>query len=88
MQSFLSYARAFNEKYGVRFVGVRMMDVSDDLTSSNFLVAYFRAAYVRYIRTRKVMVNQKCVVSLLMNLGRDEPTGKTMGIINFDGLSI
>lgn len=43
MQSPLSYARAFEEDYGVRSVDVRILDIEEDMMSSRFLAANFRA---------------------------------------------
>lgn len=48
MQRPLSYARTFEEVYVSHFVFVCIMDIFNDIMSSNFLAANCRATYVRY----------------------------------------
>lgn len=60
MKSFLSYTQEFKENCGVRFVHVRLMDILEDLMSSNFSAANSWATYVCYIwagkMTKKTLV--------------------------------
>lgn len=42
MQSLLSYVQAFEERYGVLFVDVRITDIIKDIMSSNSLACNFR----------------------------------------------
>lgn len=63
MQSLLSYTRAFEKDSGVRFVDVRIADITEDTVSSNISSTNSKAMYVRYIRDRKMMMKIQSVSS-------------------------
>lgn len=80
MESLLNYALAFEEGYVVPFVDVQIVDIIEDMTLSNFLVATSRAAYARHVSLAKLIIRQPTVVPLLQRLSRDRSTSKTLGI--------
>lgn len=62
MKSLMSKARVFENYYGVGLVDVHMKDSVEDLTPSNFLAAYYRATYKRYIRFDKKKIKYEGVL--------------------------
>lgn len=84
MRSLLSYSGAFEEDYGVLFVDIRIKDIVEDMTPSNFLTANFRATYTHYIRIGKMIIKYRVVLPLPVKLARDTPAAKTFGIKQLD----
>lgn len=56
MYSFLSYARAREEEYGVPFVDMRMKDVKEDKPFSRSLPTSYRVSYKRYTGVSKMVI--------------------------------
>lgn len=50
MQNVLSYVQTFEEDYAVCLVYVCIIDVMQDMTSSDFLVTTSKLNYIHYIR--------------------------------------
>lgn len=84
MQSLLKYARALVENNGVRFIAVCILEIFEDMTSSNFLSANSTVTYVRYVRVGKKMMKNFSVLPLLGKLGMDASMAKTIRIFHFD----
>lgn len=55
----LSYAQAFKENNGVHFRNIRIVDIAEDLLSSNFLAISSKETYVCYIRGSKMLIKHK-----------------------------
>lgn len=62
IKSFHNYAQAFEEDYAVRSVNNRVLDTVDDIMSSSFLAANFKATYGCYIRVEKMMMKNEDIL--------------------------
>lgn len=62
--------------YFVHIINVRITDISDDIISSDILVAGFRATRFRYSVFGKFIVKPQDIHHLLFNLGKSKPVGK------------
>lgn len=65
-----------------------ILDIVKDKMSSNFLRANFRATFVRYIRVRKMTMNNQVVLSLLGKISKNALPVKSRGITDPDGPSL
>lgn len=70
------------------FVYVLISDTNEIMMSSNFLVANSEATYTRYIRVAKMIINNKGVLALLLNLFMDVPVVKTLSNTHLDDPSL
>lgn len=84
-KSLLSYARVFGESFGVRFVGVRILDVVEDMLSLHFLASSSRETCIRYIKGGKIMFKYQSVFPLPEKLDKDGLVARTIGITHLDG---
>lgn len=71
--------RVFEENYGVHVFDVRVMNVVEDMMSSNVPTFNSRAACLRYIRVGKMIIKHRGVLLLFLKLDRDAQVAKTLG---------
>lgn len=79
-QCMLSYAWAFEVDYSVHLVYVHNLDIIDSMIPSNFLAANSTETCVRYIWIDTMMIKYKGVFPVLIDLRRDAPSRRTLGI--------
>lgn len=80
IQSLLSYAQAFREKYDVRIFDMSMSNIVEDIMSSHFLAASPREMRIRYIADGVVMCEHVGVLLLFEKLRKETPVVSTFGI--------
>lgn len=88
MRSLLSYVRAFDKVFVLRFVDVRITDVMKDRLFSNLLADNTRTTVIRYIRVHKIMMKHQDVLTLLGKLRKDAPSSKAAGMTLLDDANI
>lgn len=79
MQSVLNYVRAFDENYAVSFVDASVLDIDDDMTSSNFMAANSKTSFARYISVDKMMMKNEGIMLLFVGFAMDALVVKTLG---------
>lgn len=84
IDSLLSYERPFKEDHGARFVDVHIIDIFKDKMISEPQAAKYSATYVHYISVVNMMIKQKRVLPLFMDLSEDATVVKTLCITRFD----
>lgn len=90
IQSPLSYEGAFGEEDVVHFVHVRIVDIEENMMSSNVLAANSRATYIRFSKASRKMIRNQEVLSRLIKLDKEAPTAKILDItqLNYRSLYI
>lgn len=84
MKSVLSYARSFNENYGVHFFDVRIIDILEDMMFSSFLAGNFRVTYVSYISVVMMIIRHEGVRLFLVKLDKNASAAKILVITRLD----
>lgn len=79
IQGVLNSTRAF-EDYGKIFVDLSVLDIVDDMMSSNVLDENPKATYTRYMCVGKMMMKIEGKLSLLVSLSMDAVVAKALGI--------
>lgn len=74
----------FEEDYGLHLVEVRITNIVDDIMSSSFSAANFRATYARWFRVSEMIFKRKYLISMPLNLGLDPPSTRVLGITYLD----
>lgn len=82
----LSYLQAFKDDDGSCFVYVRDMSIVDNMTSSYFLAANRREAYIRNIVVWEMIIEHEGALSLHFRKCKDASVLKNLGITHFDDL--
>lgn len=88
MQRFLRYMSAFGESYGVRFVGVLVLDIVEDMMFSNILSSNSGDTYIRHIRVGRMKVKHQGMLPLLAKLCIGDQVRKNSGITQLDHANI
>lgn len=83
-QSSLRYARAIKDDYTKNFVDVRIFNILEDIMSSNFFDANFRATYVRYVIVSMMVMKNQGVLPLLGTLEKDTLAAEIHGKPHID----
>lgn len=83
-QSFMSYVWASREDYAVRFGGVCIISIVDELMFPSCLTANSRIPYVSCIIAWNMVVKHIDVHPLLMNQGNDALLAKSLGTTLLD----
>lgn len=80
----LSNEQAFQERYGLPLVVVRMIKLVEDTIFSTFLAVSLMATSIRHIRAGKMVPIQKDVFLLLFVPRKEKEKAKTLGVTHPD----
>lgn len=80
----MSNKQAVEEDWDVHFVYLLIVDIVDDMVFSNFLAANTTAPYVRYIKVKKMKIENNGMLSLLICVSGDSFVTGILHITYFD----
>lgn len=83
LQILLSYERFFEEDYGVRVVDVRVMDIAEDMMSSEFFAARAKATYICYSTGKRMIIKLRGFSRVLLKLRMNAVMAETLDITYF-----
>lgn len=72
------------EEYGVRIVYAGVINIVEDMISSNFFAAISGATYIRWIMIDKMMNKHEGVSPSFVKFREDAPAAKTLSITHLD----
>lgn len=88
MDGLLSYSQAFKEEYALCLVDMRIMNISVDMMSSDFLAGNSRMTYIRYIRADKLMLKLSGVLAYISKLRKNSMEANTLGFTHLVARSL
>lgn len=87
-QILLSYTRALEEAYDVRFIEGPVLNIVKNTMFSNFFAANSKATYITFITVHRKLVKHQDVVLLPEKLERHPTVLKTPAIMPLNGPSL
>lgn len=76
------------EHYAVPFVNARVLDIMDEMMSSNFLAVSLRESYAHYCHVAKMVIKNEGVLPLLVDLVMVVSVVKMLSITHLDDLGL
>lgn len=88
IQSVFRYAHAFEKDYEVRLFNALVLEIVDEMMSSNFSTTSSKAIYRRYIPADQMKIKTEAVLPLLVGFILNAEMSKTLGITHLDNFEL